>query len=97
MGTMWPELIAAMPLGMGRMMRLLARSRRAEPDEAYVPVLFPRLLPLMLPKVLATMLRRVESRSRCPNICASRCGSHAQGHGPTDAHDRDVCRSSPSR
>ena len=67
MGTMWPELIDAMPLGMGRMMRLLGKVPGAlSLMKPMFPVLFPRLLPLMLPKVLATMLRRVEEQIEMP-------------------------------
>jgi len=67
MGTMWPDLIDAMPLGMGRMMRLLGKVPGAlRLMRPMFPVLFPRLLPLMLPKVLATMLRRVEEQIEMP-------------------------------
>ncbi len=67
MGTMWPELIDAMPLGMGRMIRLLGKVPGAlSLMKPMFPVFFPRLLPLMLPKVLATMLRRVEERIEMP-------------------------------
>jgi Fe-S oxidoreductase/FAD/FMN-containing dehydrogenase len=67
MGTMWPELIDAMPLGMGRMMRLLGNVPGAlSLMKPMFPVLFPRLLPLMLPKVMATMLRRVEDQIEMP-------------------------------
>ncbi len=67
MGTMWPELIDAMPLGMGRMMRLLGKVPGAlSLMKPMFPVLFPRLLPLMLPKVMATMLRRVEEQIEMP-------------------------------
>jgi Fe-S oxidoreductase/FAD/FMN-containing dehydrogenase len=67
MGTMWPELIDAMPRGMGRMMRLLGKVPGAlSLMKPMFPVLFPRLLPLMLPKVLATMLRRVEEQIEMP-------------------------------
>ena len=67
MGTMWPELIDAMPLGMGRMMRLLGKVPGAlSLMKPMFPVLFPRLLPLMLPKVLTTMLRRVEEQIEMP-------------------------------
>ena len=38
MGTMWPELIDAMPFGMGPMMRMMGKIPGAlEPDEADVP------------------------------------------------------------
>ena len=67
MGTMWPELIDAMPRGMGRIMRLLGKVPGAlSLMKPMFPVLFPRLLPLMLPKVLATMLRRVEEQIEMP-------------------------------
>jgi Fe-S oxidoreductase/FAD/FMN-containing dehydrogenase len=67
MGTMWPELIDAMPHGMGRMMRLLSKVPGAlSLMKPMFPVLFPRLLPLMLPKVLATMLRKVEEQIEMP-------------------------------
>jgi Fe-S oxidoreductase/FAD/FMN-containing dehydrogenase len=67
MGTMWPELIDAMPLGMGRMMRRLGKFPGAlNLMKPIFPVLFPRLLPLMLPKVMATMLRRVEEQIEMP-------------------------------
>lgn len=67
MGTMWPELIDAMPLGMGRMMRCLGKVPGAlSLMKPVFPVLFPRLLPLMLPKVMATMLRRVEEQIEMP-------------------------------
>jgi Fe-S oxidoreductase/FAD/FMN-containing dehydrogenase len=67
MGTMWPELIDAMPHGMGRMMRGLGKVPGAlSLMKPMFPVLFPRLLPLMLPKVMATMLRRVEEQIEMP-------------------------------
>lgn len=67
MGTMWPELIDAMPFGMGRMMRLLGKVPGVlSLMKPMFPVLFPRLLPLMLPKVMATMLRRVEHQIEMP-------------------------------
>jgi Fe-S oxidoreductase/FAD/FMN-containing dehydrogenase len=67
MGTMWPELIDAMPRGMGRMMRLLGKVPGAlSLMKPMFPLLFPRLLPLMLPKVMATMLRRVEEQIEMP-------------------------------
>ena len=64
MDTMWPELLAAMPLGMGKMMRLIGRLGFLG-DAAFAlmkpvfPILFPRLLPKMMPKVMPTMLDRV--------------------------------------
>lgn len=67
MGTMWPELIDAMPLSMGGMMRGLGKVPGAlSLMKPIFPLLFPRLLPLMLPKVMATMLRRVEEQIEMP-------------------------------
>ncbi len=60
MGTMWPELIDAMPLGMGRMMRVMGRIPGAlSLMKPMFPILFPRLLPLMMPKLMPVMLERV--------------------------------------
>lgn len=67
MGTMWPELIDAMPYGMGPMMRMLGKVPGAlQLIRPIFPLLFPRLLPLMLPKVMATMLDRVEEQIEMP-------------------------------
>jgi Fe-S oxidoreductase/FAD/FMN-containing dehydrogenase len=67
MSSMWPELIDAMPYGMGQMMRFFGKIPGAlSLMKPMFPVLFPRLLPLMLPKVMATMLRRVEEQIEMP-------------------------------
>ena len=67
MDTMRPELIDAMPLGMGGMMRGMGKVPGALTlIKPMFPVLFPRLLPLMLPKVMPTMLRRVEEQIEMP-------------------------------
>jgi hypothetical protein len=63
MGTMWPELIDAMPLGMGSMMRFMGKIPGAlNLMKPLFPILFPRLLPMMMPKVMPTMLERVGER-----------------------------------
>lgn len=68
MGTMWPELIDAMPLGMGRMMRLIGKIPGAlEAMKPLFPVLFPKLLPMMIPKVMPVMLDRVAQRIPMPD------------------------------
>ncbi|MCJ7606026.1 MAG: (Fe-S)-binding protein, partial [Dehalococcoidales bacterium] len=60
MGTMWPEMIDAMPFKMGPMMRLMGKVPGAlNLMKPVFPVLFPRLLPMMMPKVMPTMLERV--------------------------------------
>ena len=80
MGTMWPELIDAMPLGMGGMMRVMGKLGSAGGAmfalmKPMFPVLFPSFCPAMMPKVMPTMLERVGSGSPCRTIWPSRCRS----------------------
>ena len=64
MDSMWPELLKAMPLGMGGMMKAIGK---LGPVGGFMfalmkpifPVLFPKLLPGMMPKVMPAMLERV--------------------------------------
>jgi Fe-S oxidoreductase len=71
MGTMWRELIDAMPLGMGKLMRICGRIPGALPAmKPLFPVLFPVLLPLMMPKVMPVMLARVKERVPMPGYMA---------------------------
>jgi Fe-S oxidoreductase/FAD/FMN-containing dehydrogenase len=71
MGTMWPELIDAMPFSMGAMMKAMGKVPGAlELMKPMFPVLFPRLLPLMMPKVMATMLERIAERVPMPDYMA---------------------------
>ena len=68
MGTMWPELIDAMPFGMGPMMRVMGKIPGAlDLMKPMFPILFPRLLPMMMPKVMPTMLARVADRIPMPD------------------------------
>lgn len=68
MESMWPELIAAMPLGMGKMMRFMGKiPGMLEMMKPLFPFLFPRLLPLMLPKVMPVMLAKVGERVPMPD------------------------------
>ena len=68
MGTIWPELIDAMPFGMGKMMRLMGRIPGAlHLMKPMFPILFPRLLPMMMPKVMPVMLERVAERIPMPD------------------------------
>lgn len=68
MGTMWPELIDAMPFGMGRMMRAMGKIPGAlELMKPMFPILFPRLLPMMMPKVMPVMLERIAERIPMPD------------------------------
>ncbi len=71
MGTMWPKLVDAMPLGMGKMMRIMGKIPGALTlMKPMFPVLFPRLLPLMMPKVMPVMLKRVAERIPMPDYMA---------------------------
>lgn len=68
MGTMWPELIDAMPFKMGPMMRFMGKIPGAlNLMKPLFPVLFPRLLPMMMPKVMPVMLERVAERIPMPD------------------------------
>ncbi|MFC1925328.1 FAD-binding and (Fe-S)-binding domain-containing protein [Chloroflexota bacterium] len=67
MGTMWPELIDAMPYKMGPMMRFMGKVPGAMTlMKPMFPILFPRLLPMMMPKVLPVMIQRIEERIEMP-------------------------------
>ena len=75
MSTMWPELIDAMPLGMGSMMRFMGKIPVAlDLMKPMFPLLFPRLLPLMMPKVMPVMLRRVAERVPMPEYMQEQMG-----------------------
>ena len=68
MGTMRLELIDAMPLGIGRMMRAIGRIPGVlNLMKPMFPILFPRLLPMIMPKVMPVMLKRVEERIPMPD------------------------------
>jgi hypothetical protein len=71
MQDMFPEMIDAMPWGMGRMMRALARVPGGlEAMRPAFPALFPRVLPLMMPKLMPAVLERVEQRIAMPDYMA---------------------------
>jgi Fe-S oxidoreductase/FAD/FMN-containing dehydrogenase len=71
MGTMWPELIDAMPFKMGPMMRFMGKIPGAlNLMKPMFPILFPRLLPMMMPKVMSVMLRRVGESIPMPDYMA---------------------------
>ncbi len=68
MQTMWLELIDAMPMGMGGMMRFMAKiPGMMGMMKPLFPVLFPILLPKMMPKVMDTMLDRITDRIPMPD------------------------------
>jgi Fe-S oxidoreductase/FAD/FMN-containing dehydrogenase len=63
MQTMWPEIIDAMPFGMGSMMRVMGRIPGAlELMKPLYPILFPRLMPKMMPALRPTLIERVKAR-----------------------------------
>jgi len=71
MGTMWPELIDAMPFGMGKMMRVMGKiPLTLELMKPMFPILFPQLLPMMMPKVMPLMLKKVGERIPMPGYMA---------------------------
>ena len=71
MGTMWPELIDAMPFGMGKMMRVMGKIPfTLDLMKPMFPILFPRLLPMMMPKVMPLMLKKVGERVPMPDYMA---------------------------
>ena len=75
MSTMWPELIDAMPFGMGSMMRFMGKIPVAlDLMKPMFPILFPRLLPLMMPKVMPVMLRRVADQVPMPDDMREQMG-----------------------
>ena len=69
MCLMWPELINAMPLGMGGMMRFMGSKMPGmlQLMKPLFPVLFPLLLPKMMPKVMDTMLDKVALKVPMPD------------------------------
>ena len=75
MDTMWPEMLSAMPLGMGPMMKLVGKLGPVGGAMFWMmkplfPVLFPRLLPGMMPKVMPTILERVGQMIPMPDYMA---------------------------
>lgn len=68
MGKMWPELIDAMPFGMGPMMRVMGKIPGAlNLMKPMFPILFPILLPMMMPKVMPVMLKLVSGQIPMPD------------------------------
>jgi hypothetical protein len=73
MGTMWPEIIDAMPYGMGGMMRVMGKVPGAlRLMKPMFPLLFPVLLPKIMPKVMPVMLERVGERIPMPAYMAEK-------------------------
>ncbi len=94
MGTMWPELIDAMPFGMGKMMRVMGKVPGAMGlMKPMFPFLFPKLLPMMMPKVMDTMLERVADYNPDARLYGGAdAGYYARRDGQPDAaYDRRCC------
>ncbi len=68
---LFPQMVDAMPFGMGGMMRFMGRLGPAggvilRAMKPMFPILFPLLMPMMMPKVLPDMLAAVEKRVPMP-------------------------------
>ncbi|MGO8990877.1 MAG: FAD-binding and (Fe-S)-binding domain-containing protein [bacterium] len=75
MSTMWPELVDAMPFGMGLMMRFMGKIPGAlDLMKPMFSILFPRLLSLMMPKVMPVMLERVAEQIPMPDYMQGQMG-----------------------
>ncbi len=75
MSTMWPELVDAMPFGMGPMMRFMGKIPAAlDLMKPMFPILFPKLLPLMMPKVMPVLLERVAEQVPMPDYMQEQMG-----------------------
>jgi Fe-S oxidoreductase/FAD/FMN-containing dehydrogenase len=71
MRGMFPELVEAMPMGMGGMMKGMAKVPGSlEAMKPMFPVLFPKLLPGMMPKVMPKMLELVKAKVPMPDYMA---------------------------
>jgi hypothetical protein len=71
MVELFPQMVDAMPMGMGSMMRAIGKMGPVggavlKGMKPMFPVLFPLLLPGMMPKVLPDMLVAVEKRVPMP-------------------------------
>jgi hypothetical protein len=72
MDALTPQLLAAMPLGMGRMMRAIGHAPSFVREPMFkamapmMPVLFPILLPGMMPKVLPHLIGLMERTIEMP-------------------------------
>ncbi len=72
MDALTPQLLDAMPLHMGAMMRAIGHAPAMVREPMFgmmapmMPLLFPKLLPGMMPKVLPHMIRLVEQRIPMP-------------------------------
>ncbi len=71
LASMWPQLIDAMPLGLGRVMRFFGRVPGAlRVMKPFFGILFPLLLPRMMPKLLPVLLARMGDKVPMPKYMA---------------------------
>jgi hypothetical protein len=73
MEELFPQLVDAMPMGMGGMMRFIGKlgpvgGALLGAMKPLFPVLFPMLMPAMMPKVLPDMLQAVGKRVPMPDF-----------------------------
>jgi Fe-S oxidoreductase/FAD/FMN-containing dehydrogenase len=77
MGALTPQLLDAMPVGMGGMMRSIGHAPKVVREPMFklmgpmMPMLFPVLLPGMMPKVLPSMIALVEQTIDMPDYLRS--------------------------
>ncbi len=72
MDSMWPDLLNAMPMKMGSMMKGIGKMGVVGKGvfammKPVFPALFPKLLPGMMPKVMPAMLERVQKKIPMPD------------------------------
>jgi hypothetical protein len=71
MKSMWPQLLDAMPMGMGKMMRIMGKIPGAlTVMKPMFPLLFPKLLPKMMPKIMPALLEKVGQQIPMPDYMA---------------------------
>jgi hypothetical protein len=73
MADMFPELMDAMPLKMGALMKFFGKlggGFMVDAMKPMFPVLFPRLLPSMMPRVMDKMLELMGERVAMPDYMA---------------------------
>jgi Fe-S oxidoreductase/FAD/FMN-containing dehydrogenase len=67
MEELYPQMLEAMPLGMGKMMRGMAKVPGAlDAMKTLMPKLFPLLMPKIMPKVMPDMIEAVGNRIEMP-------------------------------
>ena len=68
MEDVFPQMVDAMPAGMGSMMRAMARVPGAlEAMKPLMPKMFPMMMPMIMPKVMPDMVAAVDRRMDIPD------------------------------